>query len=297
MDHLLDSVCEYDLHNALGSVAPGGFWEDGCYVAACPLHADEEFSFRYQKSTRTWQCTFGCGGGDLVALGVRLWKCGIGDANARLLSLCGENLRQVVRRYAYLDAAGQFVFEVLRYSPKAFHARVPVSWMWIECARIPELHRVLYRLPEMLSASDVLIVEGERDCETARAMGWVAACNPGGGGRWHQDYVELFRGKRVCIIADADATGRSHAQHIAGSLVPVAESVKLVEFANVKDLTEWVEGGGTCEQLRAMFHQAPSLKSTDVEGWWDPARPVRLQCEADFLLQATVPPTQIPMFA
>jgi hypothetical protein len=136
-------------------------------------------------------------------------------------------------------------------------------------------------------ATDVLIVEGEKDCETARSMGLVATCNPGGSSRWYRDYVDIFRGKRVHIVADADESGRRHARDIAGSLVPVAASVKLIEFSIGKDLTEWVEAGGTAEQLTEFFRSVPALEPQDVAGWWDPLRTIRLECEAAFLLDGS----------
>jgi hypothetical protein len=291
LQNSLESVWEADLHCALGSMAPDGFWQDEYYFAACPLHEDHDCAFRFDRRTRTWHCEFGCGKGDLVALGVRLWQCGVSAAITRVLSLCGEEPRQVESRYAYLDERGQFLFEVLRYSPKGFATRVPAGWLWndIVKGKPTDERRVLYRLPEVLMATDVLIVEGEKDCETARSMGLVATCNPGGSSRWHRDYVELFRGRRVQIIADADESGRRHARDIAGSLVPVAESVKLIEFSMVKDFTEWVEAGGTVEQLMEIFWSMPALGPRDVVGWWDPARAIRLQCEAAFLLEALPP--------
>jgi hypothetical protein len=97
--------------------------------------------------------------------------------------------------------------------------------------------------------------------------------------------VEIFRGKRVRIIADADESGRKHGRNIAGSLVPVAQSVQMIEFLAVKDLAEWIEAGGTKEALDDIFGNVPALEQDDVVGWWDPSRPVRLQCEAQFLFE------------
>lgn len=289
MQHSLESVWEGDLHCALGNMAPEGFWQGEYYFAACPLHEDHEWSFCFDRRTRNWQCEFGCGNGDLVALGVRLWQCGISAATARVLSLCGDDPRQVTSRYPYVDEQGQFLFEVLRYSPKGFATRVPASWVWNDIVRgqPTDEQRVLYRLPEVVQATDVLIVEGEKDCEAARSMGLVATCNPGGSSRWYRDYVDIFRGKHVKIVADADESGRRHARDIAGSLVPVAASVKLIEFSMVKDLTEWVETGGTAEELAEFFRSVPALEPRDVAGWWDPHRTIRLECEAAFLLEGS----------
>jgi 5S rRNA maturation endonuclease (ribonuclease M5) len=288
MTNSLESIWEADLHRALGSMVPNGVWLADHYFAACPLHEDNEACFRYDRSIRAWHCEFGCGGGDLVALGVRLWQCGLEEAMDRVLALCGEEQRVVERRYPYLDAQGQFIYEVLRYSPKGFSTRIPMRWLWNDIVRgtIDYDFRQLYRLPEVLTADDVLIVEGEKDCETARTLGIVATCNAGGSSRWHSDYADFFRGKRVRIIADADESGRKHGRNIAGCLQPVAKSVQMIEFTEVKDLTEWIEAGGTVEDLEDIFRSVPPLEPKDVVGWWDPTRPVQLRCEAQFLFEA-----------
>ncbi len=287
MDYLLDIIWEGDITRILAAAVPNGFWQDNQYFAPCPFHDDQDYSFSYQKLTRTWRCSAECGDGDLLALGVRLWNCGVDAAAEKLLALCGREPSTVARRYPYLDAKGQFLFEVVRYVPKGFGRRIPVAWIWKDVVggHSEEQDRVLYRLPEVLVAPEVLIVEGEKDCETARSLGLVATCNPGGSSRWHRDYVEIFRDKRVEIISDADDGGRRHARQIAGSLVPIAQSVKLIEFPGVKDLSEWVEAGGTLEQLLEIFWKAHALQPQEVEGWWDPDGTVQFQCGASFLLE------------
>ena len=90
----------------------------------------------------------------------------------------------------------------------------------------------------MLTAKSVLVCEGEKDCETARALGIVATCNAGGAGKWREEYSEHLRGKQIAIIADADEPGRKHARQVADSLSGKAEFVKVLEFAQAKDLNE-----------------------------------------------------------
>lgn len=286
MDTPLDLMCEADLHQALVSMAPGGFWQDESYFAPCPVHAepDPDLLFSYSRRTRTWNCGGGCGKGDVASLGVLLWRCGVAEAIDRITALSGGE-HCVESRYPYHDANGGFLFEVLRYSPKAFATRIPLQWFWNDVVRgVPmPLYKTLYRLEELLHADEVLIVEGEKDCETARGLGLVATCNPGGSSRWSQEYAGYFHGKDVRIIADADPSGRRHGCNIAGSLVPVARSVKMLEFPEVKDLTEWIEAGGSVPELTALFANVPPLRADEVVGWWDPAFTVRLICEADFL--------------
>lgn len=280
MAETLDLMWHGDVRAALEAMAPGGAWEERCYTANCPLHHDENWSFSFDLCTRAWHCHSGCGDGDLLALGVRLWCCGVDAAIERIEAVCGS-LYQVARRYPYLDQNGEFAFEVLRYSPKAFDCRIPTGWLWKDV--YDDGPRMLYRLPEVIRASEVLIVEGERDCETAREVGLVATCNIGGSRAWHDDYIPFFRHKHVQVFPDADDNGRYHARHIAGSLIEVAAAVKMIEFVGVKDLTEWIDAGGTRDTLLALIASTPILSREDTRGWWEPGGPIRLVRAADFL--------------
>jgi hypothetical protein len=262
------------------AMAPDGAWTDDCYAARCPLHRDRDISFQFDLLTRAWQCHSGCGEGDLLSLAVRLWCCGVEAAATRLQALCGP-ARGVAQRYAYHDATGAFAFEVVRFSPKGFDTRIPSSWVWQDVSRGGPA--MLYRLPELLLASEVFVLEGEKDCETARAMGLVATCNTGGSRRWREAYVPAFQDRHVRIIADADESGRFHARQIAGSLLAVAASVRMIEFVGVKDLTEWVEGGGTCDTLLALFDTTPPITAEDAHGWWAKDGTISLASAADFL--------------
>ena len=121
---------------------------------------------------------------------------------------------------------------------------------------------MLYRLPELIAARSVVVCEGEKDCETARGMGLVATCNPHGAGKWRPEYSESLRGKRICIIADADQPGRKHAQEVAASLHGKAESLKVIETPSAKDLSEWVANGGTRDSFLELIRNASEWKPT-----------------------------------
>src|SRR5262249_10868079 len=85
-------------------------------------------------------------------------------------------------------------------------------------------------------------------------------CNPQGAGKWRDEYTESLRGKRVCIIADADEPGRKHAEQVAALLSGKAESVKVLELPNAKDVSEWAAMGGTSDLLLELVRNAPDWK-------------------------------------
>jgi AAA domain len=179
---------------------------------------------------------------------------------ARDLSLdASDGNAQIVAEYPYIDEHGELLFQVVRLEPKSFRQRRPDGkggWIW----NLNGTRRVLYRLPEVLNAKSVIVCEGEKDCDTARGFELVATSNPGGAGKWREEYGESLRGKRVAVIADADEPGRAHAQQVAVSLHLRAESVKVLELPGVKDLSEWVGLGGTPKALLETIRNAPEWK-------------------------------------
>jgi len=136
----------------------------------------------------------------------------------------------------------------------------------------------------VLAATFVLVCEGEKDCETARALGLVATCNPCGAGKWRDKYSECLRAKEVTIIADADEAGRKHAEQVAASLSGTAEIVKILEFSQAKDLSEWVATGGTREKLLERIGNAAEWKPLAQS-----AHPFSLIRLADLLARPNLP--------
>ncbi|MGC2736498.1 MAG: AAA family ATPase, partial [Candidatus Acidiferrales bacterium] len=178
----------------------------------------------------------------------------------------GGPLGKPVAVYDYCDEASTLLFQVGRFErikngerEKTFRQRQPGrGGRWN--SNIEGVRRVLYHLPDVLKAKSVVIVEGEKDCETARKMGLVATCNAGGAGKWRDEYSEILRGKHVVKIADADVPGRKDAEQIAASLAGKVQSLRVMELPGAKDLSEWVERGGTRDALIEMIGNAPEWK-------------------------------------
>lgn len=220
------------------------------WIGRCPAHADKcpSLSIREENGRILLHCFGGCGiEAVLAALGIE----------KRDLFLEDRSAFRVVAEYRYTDEQGKLLYVVERREPKDFRQRRPNGsggWAW----NLDGVRRVPYNLPDLVAAAEVLIPEGEKDCETARRMGFVATCNSGGAEKWIDEFCEFFRGKHVTVIADADQPGRKHAQQIAGSVFGKAESVKVVEFRDAKDLTAFAEHGGTREALLELIRNTPA---------------------------------------
>ena len=206
----------------------------------------------------------------------RIWALAGSAANAKP-TFTGKP--QIVATYDYTDEKYQLLYQVVRFSPKSFMQRRPDGnggWIW----KVKGVRRVVFGLPEIraaiLSGNRVFICEGEKDCLAMAKRGLEATCNAGGaelksgGSKWLADYDETFRGADVAIISDKDATGRQHAQVVAGHLCPVAKSVRVIELPDVdgkpvKDAFDFFAAGGTAEQIGQLVNSTPL---------WIPTAPV-----------------------
>jgi Virulence-associated protein E len=140
---------------------------------------------------------------------------------------------------------------------------------------------ILYRKPQLIKAIErgetVYLVEGEKDVDTARRLGLQATCSPGGAAEPHQRarwcassrdgeaFAEQLKGADVVVIPDHDPPGYAHALAAAKALAGVAKRVRVPKLAEHwsgdcpkgGDLSDWVEAGGTREQLEALAASTP----------------------------------------
>jgi len=165
---------------------------------------------------------------------------------------------EIVEAYPYVDEHGTLLFEVVRKTGKKFCQRRPDGtggWVW----KLDRTRRVLYRLPRVLEAvkvgQRVWIVEGEKDVHVLERAGVVATCNPGGVGKWRDEYSKALLGADVAIIADRDTAGRKHAKQVAASLTSIAAAVLLLEPADGKDAADHFAAGRTLDELASLEAQ------------------------------------------
>src|SRR5262249_22614895 len=124
--------------------------------------------------------------------------------------------------YIYCDARGRPCLAVKRTTTKQFPQYHWENNCWLLGA--PKGAKIPYRLPELLDAPRdalVLICAGEKDAETAAALGFVSTTNSGGEGKgqWTPELNAWFVGRqRVAIMEDNDATGRAHVLEVANAL-------------------------------------------------------------------------------
>jgi KaiC/GvpD/RAD55 family RecA-like ATPase len=178
-------------------------------------------------------------------------KCGAQHGEAPTDAAPRAHCREAAT-YDYLDEAGAFLYQVVRYEPKDFRQRrrdpaAPERWIY----KLDGVRRVLYRLDRVLAADRarvVYVVEGEKDVHSLEQIGLTATCNPGGAGKWHtvdDCACKALAERHVVVIADRDEPGRKHAADVMVRLQRVAASVRVIEPAHGKDVTDWIAAGAT----------------------------------------------------
>lgn len=167
---------------------------------------------------------------------------------------------RIVATYDYCDTLEHLVYQVVRKEPKSFVQRRPDGkggWVW----NMQGVEPLPYRLPGLLASDGVvLIVEGEKDVDNLRALGFTATCNHGGAGKWRDALSGYLRDRDVAILPDNDQPGHDHAEKVARSLAGGAASVRVVTLpglAEKGDVSDWIAAGGTAAQLRALIDGAP----------------------------------------
>ena len=197
--------------------------------------------------------------------GALAWLTGNGFLEDRPRETKGrrdEDRGPVIARYNYVAESGEVVYEVRRHEPKAFSQAVWTGSGW-KTGRgcMDGVRRLLYRLPEVIGAPIVFIVEGEKDVDTLADHGFVATCNSGGAGKWNHDNDSLFVGKEVIILPDADEPGMKHARDVAAGLLPHAARLSVLILEGAKDASEWFgQGHGELELIELIERGAHAAK-------------------------------------
>ena len=100
----------------------------------------------------------------------------------------------------FVDGAGNKTFRCWAISRKG-------GWVSPSKAGVPPL---LYRLPEVLAAEEIDLVNGEKAADSGANLGRVTTCAPNGEGNWEPEFTKFLTGKKVNIFVDNDDKGRQH---------------------------------------------------------------------------------------
>jgi hypothetical protein len=239
------------------------------FTARCPAHEDDCNSLSIGEGRDgkiLFRCHAGCTFDQIVN--------GFGIKSQQVFPPSDETSRTthspIEATYDYTNVDGELVYQIVRKVGKKFVQRQPDGnggWIW---KSVPAESRVLYRLPEVVEAislgKKILIAEGEKDADNLSRLGFPATTNSGGATNWQESYSETLREAHVVIIPDNDKPGKSHAQMVRDSLANVAASVEILEIPGLPikgDASDWIQNGGTAEQLTALIARLGNLATEE----------------------------------
>lgn len=246
----LSSIKRLNLRGVLGTKFGMSFDRNG--FAACPFHEENKPSFHVWQSENgnwRWRC-FGCGkSGDYIDFRQHSDNVHFHDA---LRLICSEEHIDLdagysasqqadsAVTYTYTDAKGNPLYRVKKVPPKQFYFERYVDGQWLP--KLDGVSRTLYNLPALLNAKEVFLLEGEKDCETLKSLGFVAT-TMGSKNSWKHEFAAHLKGKDVCVCLDVG--NEADAERIAKDIESVASSVRILKLPGLdhreQDITDWFE--------------------------------------------------------
>lgn len=252
----------------------------------CPFHADNAPSLTlFLDGSGGFNCNAGsCGAkGNLFQFEARISGCDLQTAEQNISQITGAVASQssaigrLTATYDYRQASGSVSFIKRRYvapdGKKTFRIFRPdgaSGW----ASGIGDQPKVLFHLPELITANVLLVCEGEKDCETLDALelgkdlpdvrvatttNFEGAWQPTQSPKWFPQYTSYFAGKRVVLFPDNDLAGKARCQFLAEQLYPLASSVRIVSLDGLEekgDVTDWMRTHTRLE-LQEQIKHAP----------------------------------------
>ena len=163
----------------------------------------------------------------------------------------------------YYDADGALRYQVVRiddktgktYRQRRIDEHGQMVWGMAGVTALP------YRLADIVASNKpIFIVEGEKCADRVAALGLIATTNHGGAGKFWQPIIPYFAGRHVIIVPDNDGPGERHAKIVGDALTGTAKSIRIARLPDLPpkgDVADWLERGGTKEQLTEIAKTAP----------------------------------------
>ena len=234
-------------------------------VVCCPFHDDKNPSLSVNTVAGLFNC-FACEAkGNGFDLYMKIKGCDFKTALDELEALAGitaararKQKPKVVATFTYHDADGKPLYWKKRFEPSFDGKRSKAFCFYHGAANGPKQRKGrggvavpynLHKLAVLPQGEPVYFLEGEQKADILNRWGLCATTldsggQSGKGNAWREEWNSYFAGRDVFIIPDNDKTGLAYQNMLAGHLLPVAASVKVVRLPGLKakeDIVDWLK--------------------------------------------------------
>ncbi|MDB2613790.1 AAA family ATPase [Chlamydiales bacterium] len=232
------------------------------YNCCCPAHDDNHPSLSVREALDgkiLLKCYAGCSPNDI---------CTSISTQVSDLFTKSDSLFQKEERIEYIYTAedGTPLYKKIRTAEKNFFIlSYSESGHWEKGLKVDQ--RVLYQLPEVISARDkgewIFIVEGEKDADKLRSAGLVATTPiEGAGSNLRADYAIQLEGTEVVLLYDEDKAGYKRRDQWLNLLNKKTVKVRVVKLPGLQfqeksgeDVSDWLNKEHTTKDLIALAKQ------------------------------------------
>ena len=224
---------------------------NGEATGLCPFHDDQTASLSVNLAAGLFNC-FACHAtGDAFTFYRKLKGVDFPSAVRELGALVGladkPPTQRVVDHFDYHDAESKLLYTKERIEPGRDGRRKEFRFFHVGAGGKRQTGRgcdaVLYRLPDVLRAKCLIIVEGEAKADLLASWGLPATClDTGVGSKLTEAMIQQLAGKRIVILPDNDEPGREYANRLASQLYRRAASLRIVELPGLPekgDILDW----------------------------------------------------------
>lgn len=241
---------------------------DTSYQCFCPTHIDKKASLTIseERGKILFHCYAGCRTEDiLLEVGLTFQDLEERPRNTWRERLEYGQQKRIEAVYDYRDENGKYLYSKVRFEGKEIrYVTVDQEQDTYQYCKTKGI-ATLYRLPELLRAVKagypVYIVEGEKDADTLKALGYTAT-TAGGVSDWRREYAEYFTGAKVVILPDNDAPGLELKDQIIRDLKHYAHSIRWTITSEVDkgDVTDYLKKEGhTREELQELIAESKNI--------------------------------------
>ncbi|MFV0516519.1 MAG: hypothetical protein ACK5MV_03920 [Aminipila sp.] len=241
--------------------------------AKCPCHVDKEasLSITAKDGKILLHCHADCHWKDIAeAVGLspedivnkpKVWK-------DKLEKYMNNTIEAV---YDYKNERGHYLYTKVRFKDKKMIQGVIEKEKDFFNMKVGKLEKTLYRLSELIKAVregyQVYIVEGEKDVETMRKLGYTAT-TAGWVSNWRKEFAQYFIGAKVIVLPDNDEPGLKLKDEILRDLKHYAHSTKwlITSKADKGDVSDYIiKEGHDKEDLKALIKAVPATLAPWIE--------------------------------